>query len=47
LWIATAFLAGGLFIAPSLGGRDPPYQSFGVNLLLVALVVVVAGSLLP
>jgi nitric oxide reductase subunit B len=46
LWIATAFLAGGLFIAPSLGGRDPAYQSFGVNLLLIALVVVVAGSLL-
>ena len=46
LWIATAFLAGGLFIAPSLGGREPAYQEFGVNLLLVALVVVVAGSLL-
>jgi nitric oxide reductase subunit B len=46
LWIATAFLAGGLFIAPSLGGGDPAYQSFGVNLLLVALVLVVAGSLL-
>jgi nitric oxide reductase subunit B len=46
LWIATAFLAGGLFIAPSLGGRDPAYQSFGVNLLFVALIVVVGGSLL-
>ena len=46
LWIATAFLAGGLFIAPSLGGRDPAYQSLGVNLLFVALVVVVVGSLL-
>ena len=46
LWIATAFLAGGLFIAPSLGGRDPAYQSFGVNLLFVALIVVVTGSLL-
>jgi nitric oxide reductase subunit B len=46
LWIATAFLAGGLFIAPSLGGRDPAYQAFGVNLLFVALIVVVGGSLL-
>ena len=46
LWIATAFLAGGLFIAPSLGGRDPAYQSLGVNLLFVALIVVVVGSLL-
>jgi len=27
LWIAMAFLVGGLFIAPSLGGRDPAYQS--------------------
>jgi nitric oxide reductase subunit B len=46
LWIATAFLAGGLFIGPSLGGRDPAYQSFGVNLLFVAMIVVVGGSLL-
>ncbi|HTY53677.1 MAG TPA: hypothetical protein VMB26_00675, partial [Candidatus Binataceae bacterium] len=46
LWIATAFLAGGLFIAPSLGGREPAYQLLGVNLLFVALIVVVAGSLL-
>jgi len=45
-WIATAFLAGGLFIAPSLGGKDPAYQTFGVNLLLAALFVVVGGSLL-
>ena len=33
-------------MAPSLGGRDPAYQSFGANLLLAALVVVVVGSLL-
>ncbi len=46
LWIATAFLAGGLFIAPSLGGGDPDYQSLGVNLLFVALLVVATGSLL-
>ena len=46
LWIATAFLAGGLFIAPSLGGSDPRYQSFGVNLLFVALILVVVGSLI-
>jgi nitric oxide reductase subunit B len=45
-WIATAFLAGGLFIAPSLGGRDPAHQTFGVNLLLAALIIVVGGSLL-
>jgi nitric oxide reductase large subunit len=40
------FFAGGLFIAPSLGGRDPAYQLFGVNRLFVALLIVVTGSLL-
>jgi hypothetical protein len=33
-------------MAPSLGGRDLAYQTFGANLLLAALVVVVGGSLL-
>jgi len=45
-WIATAYIAGGLFLAPSLGGKDPAGQVIGVNLLFVALVIVVAGSLL-
>jgi nitric oxide reductase subunit B len=45
-WIATAYIAGGLFLAPSLGGREPAGQVKGVNLLFVALVIVVAGSLL-
>ncbi len=45
-WIATAYIAGGLFLAPSLGGKDPAGQVQGVNLLFVALVIVVAGSLL-
>jgi nitric oxide reductase subunit B len=36
----------GLFIAPSLGEGDPAYQSFGVNLLFVAMIVVVGGSLI-
>lgn len=44
-WIATAFLAAGLFLAPVInGGRDPKYQKLGVDLLFVALLVVVAGS---
>jgi nitric oxide reductase subunit B len=43
---SAAFLAGGLFMAPSLGGRDPAHQSFGANLLFAALVLVVGGSLL-
>src|SRR3546814_885097 len=45
LWIATAFLAAGLFLAPIInGGKDPKYQLLGVNLLFAALLVVVVGS---
>lgn len=46
LWIATSWLATGLCLAPLIAGHEPRYQRFGVNLLLVALVVVVAGSML-
>lgn len=45
-WIATAYVAGGLFLASSLGGRDPERQTQGINLLFAALVLVVVGSLL-
>jgi nitric oxide reductase subunit B len=44
-WIATAFLAAGLFLAPAIGGKEPKYQRLGVNILFGALLVVVAGSL--
>ncbi|MBN8525135.1 MAG: nitric-oxide reductase large subunit [Planctomycetes bacterium] len=44
-WIATAFLAAGLFLAPVVGGREPRLQAAGVWFLLVALVVIVVGSL--
>lgn len=45
-WIATSFLAAGLFLAPIInGGVDPKYQRFGVNVLFGALLVVVFGSL--
>lgn len=44
-WIATAWLAAGLFIAPVIAGKEPKGQKFLVWTLLVALVVVVAGSL--
>jgi nitric oxide reductase subunit B len=44
-WIATAFLAAGLFLAPAVGGREPRFQRMGVNLLFGALLLVVAGSL--
>lgn len=44
-WIASGFLALGLFMAPIVnGGKDPKYQKLGVDLLFWALVVVVVGS---
>ena len=46
LWIATTWLATGLYVAPAVGGREPKYQRFGVNFLFGALLVVVAGSML-
>ena len=44
-WIATAWLAAGLFIGPLVSGKEPKFQALGVNVLFVALLVVVAGSL--
>jgi len=44
-WIATAFLAAGLFLAPAVGGREPRFQRLGVNVLFGALLLVVGGSL--
>lgn len=37
-WIATGFLAVGLFLAPLInGGKDPRYQKLGVDILFWAL----------
>ena len=44
-WIATAWLAAGLFIGPLVSGIEPKGQRFGVNVLFLALFVVVGGSL--
>lgn len=44
-WIATSWLATGLFLAPAVSGREPKGQALGVHILLGALVVVVFGSL--
>jgi nitric oxide reductase subunit B len=44
-WIATAWVAGGLFLAPLVGGGDPPGQRRWVDVLFWALVLVVVGSL--
>jgi nitric oxide reductase subunit B len=44
-WIATAWLAAGLFIGPLVSEHEPAGQRLGVNLLFLALLVVVVGSL--
>jgi len=44
-WIATSWLATGLFYAPVISGHEPKYQKLGVNLLFGALLVIVVGSL--
>ena len=44
-WIATGFLAAGLFLAPIInGGTDPKFQKNGVDILFWALIAVVGGS---
>ncbi len=43
-WIATAWLATGLYIAPLLSGHEPKGQKLGVDLLFWALLVIVVGS---
>ncbi|HEY0564023.1 MAG TPA: cbb3-type cytochrome c oxidase subunit I, partial [Terriglobales bacterium] len=44
-WIATSWLATGLFVAPAVSGHEPKFQRLGVNVLFGALVFVVFGSL--
>lgn len=45
-WIATSWLATGLFIAPAISGKEPKYQKLGVNFLFIALLIIVVGSLI-
>lgn len=44
-WIATSWLATGLFIAPAVSGYEPKGQRLCVNLLFAAVLFVVVGSL--
>jgi nitric oxide reductase subunit B len=43
-WIATAWLATGLYIAPLLSGHEPKLQKLGVDVLFWALIAIVVGS---
>ena len=45
LWIATAWLGAGLYLAPLISGSEPPLQRLGVDALWAALVIAVLGSL--
>lgn len=45
LWIATAWLATGLYFAPLISGVEPKFQRFGVNFLFVCLLIIVLGSM--
>lgn len=44
-WIATSWLGTGLYYAPAISGYEPKFQKLGVNVLFIALVIVVLGSL--
>jgi nitric oxide reductase subunit B len=44
-WIATAWLAAGLYIGPLVSGKEPKFQRLGVNVLFGALLLIVVGSL--
>ena len=44
LWIATAWLATGLYIAPAISGVEPKYQKLGVDVLFYALLFIVVGA---
>ena len=43
-WIATAWLAAGLYFAPLISGHEPKFQRFGINFLFTCLLTIVLGS---
>jgi nitric oxide reductase subunit B len=44
LWIATAWLGMGLYIAPAISGHEPKYQRLGVNFLFTCLLIITVGA---
>jgi len=44
-WIATSWLAAGLYIAPAVSGNEPKFQRLGVNILFASLLIIVVGSI--
>jgi nitric oxide reductase subunit B len=45
-WIATAYVAGGLLLASSLGEKEPRGQVKGINVLFLSFLALVGGSLI-
>jgi nitric oxide reductase subunit B len=45
-WVATSFVAAGIFLAPMIAGREPRRQNWLAFALLGALTLVVGGSML-
>jgi nitric oxide reductase subunit B len=46
LWIATAYIGGGIFISSVLSRKEPKRQIFIINFLFFALAILVVGSIL-
>ncbi len=44
-WIATSWIGMTLFVSPYVGGKEPKLQGLLVDILFVAVVIVVVGSL--
>ena len=44
LWIATAWLATGLYLGPAISGHEPKYQKLGVDFLFISLIIIVVGA---
>jgi nitric oxide reductase subunit B len=44
-WIATSWIGMTLFVSPRVGGKEPAAQGFLVDILFIAILIVVAGSL--
>ncbi len=45
MWIATAYIGGGIFLSSVLSQREPKRQIFLINFLFTALFILVLGSL--
>jgi nitric oxide reductase subunit B len=45
LWIAIAYIGGGLFVASAISRKEPKGQTFLINFLFIALLILAVGSL--